>query len=153
MKGRNIAVMLAAVCALSVGSLAQQAQPGAWQNAKRQDPLHGTSFDTFTLPGEYLNPPQAAPQRQPRLVVLCSRGKFKQALLDTGIVIEPARNATNGGLAHSLKGAVHAVVEVREDDKKPGRDSWEITNDQRALSLAVRAASAQHCRTTSLENA
>ncbi len=131
---KSVVATVFSLLALTLVAFPQQSS-SSWLYTKQQDPLHGTSFDTFSLTGTYLNFPEVQKGQSPRIVVLCSRGKFTQAYLDTGMVIEPAQNSLNGGLAHSLKGAIQAEVEIRKDDKKPGTSYWEITNNSRALSL------------------
>lgn len=135
MRRYKITFSFAAILALSMTSLGRQDQPVVWQYSRQQDPLHGTVFDSFTLLGKYLTAREGAGVQSPRIVVLCSQGRMKQAYLDTGIVVQPAESATNAGFAHSFKGAVQSAVEIREDSKKPRTDYWEITNDSHALSF------------------
>jgi hypothetical protein len=110
------------------------AQFAEWRYTKQDEPLHGTSFDQFVLDGKYVTPPSGA-KGQPSIVVHCSNGKFKDAFLIVGGVIQYTQNS-EGGVAHSLKGATQAKIEMRWDDKKnPDSDRWEISNDGKALSF------------------
>jgi hypothetical protein len=132
-----LAVILAA---LTLGSawFAQGISPAEtteWKYSKQDDPLHGTSFEQFVLDGKYLTPPSVATKEQPGLVVHCSNGKFKEGFLIVGGVAQYA-SSSGGGVAHSIKGATQAHVEMRWDDKKkPDSDWWEISNDGQALSF------------------
>jgi len=121
-----------AVAAMSAALQTEQAQSVAWRYSKQDDPLHGVSIDQFVLEGKYLTPPSRADRDFPSLVVRCSSGKFKEAYLAVGAVVQFGEN-TSGGVVHSLSGVTQARVERRMDNKKHGDVWWEISNDGKAL--------------------
>jgi hypothetical protein len=90
-----------------------------WEYSRRDDPLHGTSFDELVLEGKYLTPPSRS-DGAPRIVLHCSGGKLKEGYLTVGAVVD-----------RSVGGA---QVEMRLDGKL-STESWTVGTDGQAVFL------------------
>jgi len=87
----------------------------AWVHCTKDDPLHGTSFDVFTLKGKFLTPPSKGDGTQyPEIVLRCSGGKLNDGYIFVGAV--------------SDRGAKGAPVEMRLDGKL-SKEFWGVATD------------------------
>jgi hypothetical protein len=93
-----------------------------WQYSKKDDPLHGTSFDEFVLDGKFLTPPRSPkPEDKPSLVLHCDKGKVKDGYLVVGAVVDRS-------------GRGQARIEMRLDGNL-STEFWNVSTDGQAVFL------------------
>jgi hypothetical protein len=126
-------ILIAGTFLIAVVVIAMSQERSEWRYSKEDDPLHEASLDKFVLAGKYLTPLSEGMASEPSLVVRCSGGKFKNAYLDPGTVVQHDPAALS--LRERILGATaaYALVELRFEEKKPGQEWWEVSNDGRVL--------------------
>lgn len=117
---------------IAVSALAQS--PPQWVQSRKDDPLHGTSFQEFTLAGTFLTPPSHGSLPHPELTVHCTpgsyahgkaRGKFIDGYISVGAVI----NSQVG------RDGEYVPVEIKLDDRNLQQGFWSPSTNRTAVYL------------------
>jgi hypothetical protein len=111
------------IAAVASAQDATTPQSPVWVRSTKNDPLHGTSFDVFTLDGKYLTPPSKTDGTPPKIVLRCSGGELSDGYIIVGAVVD--------------RGAKGTSVEMRLDGKL-SKEFWDVGTDGLAVFMNPR---------------
>jgi hypothetical protein len=95
---KNIAMHLACVIFMSLTLLPLARAENAWKRSEKTDPLRGTSYVEYVLPGTFLSPPKSSSFTVPLMVVHClprkRLGGFNGTFLEGFVAVGTVLNTT-----------------------------------------------------------